>query len=56
MTKMMEYWDDEKKKAMSDKIPVRRLGTVEDMSALIRFLSTDEPSFITGETVNINGG
>jgi 3-oxoacyl-[acyl-carrier protein] reductase len=56
MTKMLDYWDDEKKKAMSDKVPVRRLGTVEDMSALIRFLSTDESSFITGETVNINGG
>ena len=56
MTKMMEYWDDEKKKMMSDKIPVRRLGTIEDMSSLIRYLTSDEASFITGETVNINGG
>ncbi len=56
MTKMMEYWDADKKQQIADKIPVRRLGTVEDMSALIRFLSSDESSFITGETVNINGG
>jgi 3-oxoacyl-[acyl-carrier protein] reductase len=56
MTKMMEYWDDEKKKSMSDMIPVRRLGTEADMSSLIRYLSSDEASFITGETVNINGG
>ena len=56
MTRMMEYWDDEKKQAIADRIPVRRLGTVEDMSSLIRFLSSDESSFITGETVNINGG
>jgi 3-oxoacyl-[acyl-carrier protein] reductase len=56
MTKMMEYWDEEKKRSISEKIPVRRLGTVEDMSALIRFLASDESSFITGETVNINGG
>ena len=56
MTKMMAYWDDGKKKAMSDKIPVRRLSTVEDMSNLALFLASDEASFITGETVNINGG
>ena len=56
MTGMMSYWDDEKKKSISDKIPVRRLGTVEDVSALMRFLASDEASFINGETVNINGG
>jgi 3-oxoacyl-[acyl-carrier protein] reductase len=53
---MMSYWDDRKKKSMADKIPLRRLGTVEDVSNLIRFLASDESSFITGETVNINGG
>ncbi len=56
MTPMMAYWDEEKKKSMSDKIPVRRLSTAKDMSNLTLFLSSDEASFITGETVNINGG
>ncbi len=56
MTKMMEYWDDEKKQSMADKIPVKRLGTIKDMSNLMMFLSSDESSFINGETVNINGG
>jgi 3-oxoacyl-[acyl-carrier protein] reductase len=56
MTGMMSYWDDEKKRSISDRIPVRRLGTVEDVSALMRFLASDEASFINGETVNINGG
>ena len=56
MTKMMEYWDDAKKKSMSDKIPVRRLSTIKDVSNLALFLASDESSFITGETVNINGG
>jgi 3-oxoacyl-[acyl-carrier protein] reductase len=56
LTRMMSYWDDRKKKSMADKIPLRRLGTVEDVSNLIRFLASDESSFITGETVNINGG
>jgi 3-oxoacyl-[acyl-carrier protein] reductase len=56
MTGMMSYWDEEKKKSISDRIPVRRLGTVEDVSALMRFLASEEAGFINGETVNINGG
>ena len=56
MTKMMEYWDDEKKNEMASKIPVRRLGTIQDMSALMMYLASDEAGFVNGETVNINGG
>ena len=56
MTKMMYYWDDEKKKSMSDKIPLKRLCNVEDASYLTLFLSSDYSSFITGETITLNGG
>lgn len=56
MTQMMSYWDEEKKRSIADQIPVRRLGTPHDMSSLMMFLASDESSFITGETVNINGG
>ena len=56
MTEMMRYWDEEKKARMAETIPVKRLGTVQDMSYLMMFLASDEAAFITGETVNINGG
>jgi 3-oxoacyl-[acyl-carrier protein] reductase len=56
MTELMKYWDEDKKTRMAESIPVRRLGTVQDMSYLMMFLASDEASFITGETVNINGG
>jgi 3-oxoacyl-[acyl-carrier protein] reductase len=56
MTEMMKYWTDEKKAKAAASIPVRRLGTVEDISHLICFLSSDAAAFINGETVNINGG
>lgn len=56
MTEMMKYWDDAKKQRAAQSIPVRRLGTVEDVAHLICFLGSDEASFINGETVNINGG
>ncbi len=56
MTNMMTYWDDAKKRSISDKIPVRRLGTPNDVSRAVLFLAADEASFINGEVININGG
>jgi 3-oxoacyl-[acyl-carrier protein] reductase len=56
MTDMMSYWDEARKQKAADAIPLRRLGTVEDISRLMLFLAADESSFITGETININGG
>jgi 3-oxoacyl-[acyl-carrier protein] reductase len=56
MTEMMKYWTDEKKRKAAESIPVRRLGTIEDIAHLICFLASDEASYINGETVNINGG
>jgi 3-oxoacyl-[acyl-carrier protein] reductase len=38
------------------KIPLRRLGTPEDEANLVLFLASDEASYITGATVDINGG
>ena len=56
MTPLMSYWDEAKQQQMAQMMPVRRLGTAQDVSYLLMFLASDESSFITGETVNINGG
>ena len=56
MTQLMAYWDEGRRKDAAEKIPVRRLGTVEDISHLLMFLASDEAGFINGENVNINGG
>lgn len=37
-------------------IPVKRFGHPEEVAALVAFLCTDEAGYITGETININGG
>jgi NAD(P)-dependent dehydrogenase (short-subunit alcohol dehydrogenase family) len=37
-------------------IPLTRLGTPEDMAALLAFLLSEESSWITGQIININGG
>ncbi len=37
-------------------MPLGRVGEVEDVAAAVRFLAGDESSWITGETINIDGG
>ncbi len=38
------------------KIPMGKLGSVDDVSNCVAFLSSDEASYITGETIHVNGG
>lgn len=38
------------------KIPVRRLGTVNEIARTVLFLASDDAGFITGETISVNGG
>jgi acetoacetyl-CoA reductase len=38
------------------RIPVNRLGTVEDIARGVAFLTADDASFVTGSTLSINGG
>jgi len=56
VTEMSAQWSDEKRKQVISAIPLGRMGTVEEVASTALFLASDEASFITGETVNINGG
>jgi len=44
------------KQAMMDRIPAKRMGKPQDIANLVAFLASEEASYITGQTININGG
>ena len=41
---------------LTSKIPMGKLGTGEDVSNCVAFLSSDQASYVTGETLHVNGG
>ncbi len=46
----------EKKAAMAQAVPLKRIGTPEEIAQAILFLASSKAEFITGEIVHINGG
>ena len=44
------------KSVLTSRIPMSKLGTGEDVSNTVAFLSSDAASYITGETIHVNGG
>ncbi len=47
---------DKVKLFLTSRIPMGKLGTGEDVSNCVAFLSSDAASYITGETLHVNGG
>ena len=55
-TVMTDKISDEIKKVLMARIPMNKLGNVEDISNSVAFLASDAASYITGETIHVNGG
>jgi len=47
---------DEMRRVASEQTPVRRVGAPEDIAAVVAFLAADESSFVSGQTIQVNGG
>ena len=55
-TDMTEALSDAQREEMLKRIPANRLGSVDDVAALVAFLCSDQAGYITGETLKVNGG
>lgn len=55
-TDMTDVLTDEQKNLMLSGIPLGRLGQPQEIANVVKFLSSDDSSYITGETLHVNGG
>ena len=55
-TDMTAVLSPEVRDAIMAKIPLKRLGTAADVASAVRFLASDEASYITGHVLSVNGG
>jgi len=55
-TDMTRVLSEDQQKSLLSMIPVNRLGNVEDIAEAVTFLASDNASYITGQTLHVNGG
>jgi len=55
-TDMTQALTEEQRDAMLARIPLGRMGSVEEIARVVAFLASDAAAYITGETIHINGG
>ena len=55
-TPMTEGLSDEQKQDLTARIPAGRLGEPADVAGACVFLASDEASYVTGQTLHVNGG
>ncbi|MCW8956723.1 MAG: 3-oxoacyl-ACP reductase FabG [Gammaproteobacteria bacterium] len=55
-TDMTRALPEEQREALIKQIPLNRLGNPEDIADAVSFLASPQAAYITGETINVNGG
>ena len=55
-TDMTNNLPDDQKEALAGQIPLGRLGTANEVAEAVLFLAGDSGSYITGQTIHVNGG
>jgi 3-oxoacyl-[acyl-carrier protein] reductase len=55
-TAMTRALDERQRGALVGRVPAGRLGVGEDVAAAVLYLASDEASYVTGQTLHVNGG
>jgi len=53
---MTDVLKDEIKQEIEKTIPLNRIGKPEDVANVVKFLASDDSSYITGQVINVDGG
>lgn len=53
---MTDKLNDKQKDAIMSAIPMKKMGSGEDIAAAVMFLASDRAAYITGQTLHVNGG
>lgn len=56
VTDMTDALDEKQKEAIQSRIPLQKLGSVEDVANAVSFLLSDASTYITGQVLQVNGG
>jgi 3-oxoacyl-[acyl-carrier protein] reductase len=55
-TDMTDVLNDNQRNAILKEIPLGRLGQPEEIAAMVGFLASEQASYVTGQTLSVNGG
>ena len=55
-TDMTNVLSDEVKANINNQIPLKKMGTAEDIAKVVKFLASEDSSYITGQVINVDGG
>ena len=55
-TAMTDKLNEKQREAILALVPANKLGTPDDVAAAVVFLASDEASYVTGQTLHVNGG
>lgn len=55
-TDMTNVLSDSVKESIFAQIPLKRMGTAQEVAKVVKFLSSEDSSYITGQVINIDGG
>jgi 3-oxoacyl-[acyl-carrier protein] reductase len=55
-TDMTGELNEKQSQAISERIPLGRMGSVDDIAGAVHFLVSDQADYITGTTLHVNGG
>jgi 3-oxoacyl-[acyl-carrier protein] reductase len=55
-TDMLSFENEHEKDMVRQTIPIKRIGSAEDIAYTVCFLASDLASYITGQTIHVNGG